>query len=196
MVSRFQSRQGGLQELQKIEGDLEVVIIRDIKSSKFRVFGPEDRFLPACEDLDQLLQEIQPCSTGHNAEHPRTTNAAEGDCAVCLCEADQALTLSCGHVYCTICFVNMCLVEASMFGDFSIKCVADKGNCKKAIPLLEIQHLLLSEIFENVLEASFASSCVDTKTSSATVQHPNALKSTALLNRKQASRQSSHGLKA
>ncbi|RYC89746.1 hypothetical protein BFJ63_vAg7404 [Fusarium oxysporum f. sp. narcissi] len=155
--SDFKADRGVYRRLQDIEQDLGVVIIRDIKSSKFRVFGPEDKFLPACEALDQLLQEIQPRSTGHNTEKSRTERAAEGDCAVCFCEADQALTTSCGHIYCTICFVNMCLVEASMIGDFSIKCIGDQGNCKKAIPLLEIQNLLLSEIFESVLEASFAS---------------------------------------
>ncbi|KAJ9427114.1 hypothetical protein QL093DRAFT_2631091 [Fusarium oxysporum] len=155
--SDFKADRGVYRRLQDIEQDLGVVIIRDIKSSKFRVFGPEDKFLPACEALDQLLQEIQPRSTGHNTEQSRTERATEGDCAVCFCEADQALTTSCGHIYCTICFVNMCLVEASMIGDFSIKCIGDQGNCKKAIPLLEIQNLLLSEIFESVLETSFAS---------------------------------------
>ncbi|KAF5706269.1 hypothetical protein FMUND_11700 [Fusarium mundagurra] len=153
----FKADRGAYRRLQEIEQGLGVVIIRDIKSSKFRVFGPEDKFVPACEALDQLLQELQPRTTGQNTEQSRTGKAAEGDCAVCFCEADQALAISCGHVYCTICFVNMCQVEASTIGDFSIKCIGDQGNCKKAIPLHEIQNLLLSEIFESVLEASFAS---------------------------------------
>ncbi|KAF5651177.1 hypothetical protein F25303_4171 [Fusarium sp. NRRL 25303] len=153
----FKADRGAYRRLQEIEQDLGVVIIRDIKSSKFRVFGPEDKFVPACETLDQLLQELQPRSKGQNSEPSRTERTAEGDCSVCFCEADQALATSCGHVYCTICFVNMCLVEASTIGDFSIKCIGDEGNCKKSIPLYEIQNLLPSEIFESVLEASFMS---------------------------------------
>ncbi|KAG4256021.1 hypothetical protein FPRO03_04969 [Fusarium proliferatum] len=153
----FKADRGAYRKLQEIERDLGVVIIRDIKSSKFRVFGPEDKFVPACETLDQLLQELQPRSKGKNSEPSKTERTAEGDCSVCFCEADQALATSCGHVYCTICFVNMCLVEASTIGDFSIKCIGDEGNCKKAIPLYEIQNLLLPEIFESVLEASFMS---------------------------------------
>ncbi|KAF5972904.1 hypothetical protein FBULB1_8525 [Fusarium bulbicola] len=153
----FKADRGAYWMLQKIERDLGVVIIRDIKSSKFRVFGPEDKFVPACEVLDRLLQELQPQSTRQNTVQSKTGQAAEGDCAVCFCEADQALATSCGHVYCTICFVNMCQVEASTIGEFSIKCIGDQGNCGKAMPLLEIQNLLLSEIFESVLDASFAS---------------------------------------
>ncbi|KAI1012005.1 hypothetical protein LB503_004438 [Fusarium chuoi] len=153
----FKADRGAYRRLQEIERDLGVVIIRDIKSSKFRVFGPEDKFVPACEALDQLLQEIEPRSKGQDNEPSKTKRTAEGDCSVCFCKADQALATSCGHVYCTICFVNMCLVEASMIGDFSIKCIGDEGNCKKAIPLYEMQNLLLSEIFESVSEASFAS---------------------------------------
>ncbi|KAF5690867.1 hypothetical protein FCIRC_598 [Fusarium circinatum] len=95
----FKADRGAYWMLQKIERDLGVVIIRDIKSSKFRVFGPEDKFVPACEVLDQLLQELQPKSTGHDTVQSKTGQAAEGDCA----------------------------------------------------------NLLLSEIFESVLEASFAS---------------------------------------
>ncbi|PNP82850.1 hypothetical protein FNYG_04081 [Fusarium nygamai] len=153
----FKADRGAYRRLQEIEQGLGVVIIRDIKSSKFRVFGPEDKIVPACEALDQLLQELEPRSTGHNTEQSQAKKATEGDCAVCFCEADQALATSCGHVYCTICFVNMCQVEASTIGDFSIKCIGDQGRCKKAVPLHEIQNLLLSEIFESVLEASFAS---------------------------------------
>ncbi|KAF5971442.1 hypothetical protein FCOIX_9863 [Fusarium coicis] len=153
----FKANRGAYRRLQEIEQGLGVVIIRDIKSSKFRVFGPEDKIVPACEALDQLLQELEPRSVAHNTEQSQTEEATEGDCAVCFCEADQPLATSCGHAYCTICFVNMCQVEASMIGDFSIKCIGDQGNCKKAIPLHEIQNLLLSEIFESVLEASFAS---------------------------------------
>ncbi|KAF5626187.1 hypothetical protein F52700_8904 [Fusarium sp. NRRL 52700] len=153
----FKADRGAYRRLQEIERDLGVVIIRDIKSSKFRVFGPEDKSVPACEALDRLLQELQPRSTEHDTEPSKTGKTAEGDCAVCFCEADQALAISCGHVYCTICFVNMSQVEASTIGDFSIKCIGEQGKCNKAIPLHEIQNLLLSEIFESVLEASFAS---------------------------------------
>ncbi|KAF5695217.1 hypothetical protein FDENT_521 [Fusarium denticulatum] len=105
----FKADRGAYRRLQEIEQGLGVVIIRDIKSSKFRVFGPEDKFVPACEALDQLLQELQPWATGHDTEQSQTEKTTEADCAVCFCEAHQPLATSCGHVYCTICFVNICV---------------------------------------------------------------------------------------
>ncbi|KAL9573248.1 hypothetical protein ACKAV7_002933 [Fusarium commune] len=48
----FKADRGTYRRLQDIEQDLGVVIIRDIKSSKFRVFVPEDKFVLACEALD------------------------------------------------------------------------------------------------------------------------------------------------
>ncbi|RBQ87199.1 hypothetical protein FVER53263_20733 [Fusarium verticillioides] len=46
-------------KLQKIERDLEVVIIRDIRASNFRAFGPEDRLAQAAEALKQLIDELK-----------------------------------------------------------------------------------------------------------------------------------------
>ncbi|KAF9767825.1 hypothetical protein IL306_014945 [Fusarium sp. DS 682] len=56
----FRADRRGFKRLQEIERELGVVIIRDIRSSNFRVFGPQDKFLLACEALHQLVEDIQP----------------------------------------------------------------------------------------------------------------------------------------
>jgi hypothetical protein len=40
--------------LKEIERDLGVVIVRDVRSSQFRVFGPEESYTPATESLHRL----------------------------------------------------------------------------------------------------------------------------------------------
>ncbi|KAF4951505.1 hypothetical protein FSARC_12899 [Fusarium sarcochroum] len=147
-------------KLRKIERDLDVVIIRDVRASNFRVFGPEDKFTAAAEALHQLIEQMG--SVNCIMSDKKTISLTEvqnpqTDCSVCFCEAEEALQTSCGHTYCSLCFVNMCQAEASTSGDFSIKCPGDSGGCKTTFQLCEIQKHLLSETFENILEASFAS---------------------------------------
>ncbi|KAF5672044.1 hypothetical protein FHETE_3916 [Fusarium heterosporum] len=145
-------------KLQKIERDLKVVIIRDVRASNFRAFGPEDQFRQAAEALHQLIEEIESGDQnnkkkGSSIEEQRL----ETDCPLCFDEAEDKLRTSCGHTYCSGCFFNMCEAEATKPGDFSICCVGDSGTCTKVFEISQIQQLLLSETFENILEASFAS---------------------------------------
>ncbi|CAG7556497.1 unnamed protein product [Fusarium equiseti] len=144
-------------KLQKIERDLGVVIICDIRASSFRAYGPEDRLVQAAEALQQLIDELK---AGEHAikkgVSPTKTQQLETDCPVCWGEAEEPLMTSCGHIYCSLCFFNMCQAEATNPGDFSISCLGDSENCGKIFQLSEIQTLLLSEAFENILEASFA----------------------------------------
>ncbi|KAJ4253907.1 hypothetical protein NW762_010305 [Fusarium torreyae] len=143
-------------KLRKIERDLDVVIIRNVRASNFRVFGQEDKFTPAAEALQHLIEDIRSANRSKTISPPRIKNP-ETDCVVCFCEPDDALQTSCGHVYCGLCFINMCQAEASTSGEFSIRCPGNVGNCNKVFELSEIQKHLLSEAFENILEASFAS---------------------------------------
>jgi RNA recognition motif-containing protein len=145
-------------KLQKIERDLGVVIIRDIRASFFRAYGPEDRLAQAAEALQQLIDELKAGDHAiKKAVSPTKTQQLEADCPVCFGEAEEPLKTSCGHIYCSLCFFNMCQAEATNPGDFSISCLGDSENCGKIFQISEIQTLLLSETFENILEASFAS---------------------------------------
>ncbi|KAF5532845.1 hypothetical protein FMEXI_12166 [Fusarium mexicanum] len=155
--SNLKINKNAYRKLQKIERDLEVVIIRDIRASNFRAFGPEDRLEQAAEALQQLIDELKAGDHAiKKAGSPVKTLRLETDCPVCFEEAEESLEISCGHIYCSPCFFNMCQAEASTSGDFSISCVGNSGNCRKILQISEIQTLLLSETFENILEASFA----------------------------------------
>ncbi|KAM0416779.1 hypothetical protein ACHAPD_005716 [Fusarium lateritium] len=156
--SNLKISKNAYRKLQKIEQDLEVVIIRDIRASNFRAFGPEDRLAQAADALQQLVNELKAGDHAmKKAAVPVKTKNLGTDCSVCFGEAEESLETSCGHIYCNICFVNMCQSGELRSGDFSIRCVGDSDNCKKILPISEIQTLLLSETLENILDASFAS---------------------------------------
>ncbi|KAF5539765.1 hypothetical protein FNAPI_10700, partial [Fusarium napiforme] len=145
-------------KLQKIERDLEIVIIRDIRASNFRAFGPEERVAQAAAALQQLIDELK--AGGHaikKAVSPVKRQQLETDCPICFDEAEESLRTSCGHTYCGLCFFQMCQAEASNPGNCSISCMGDSGKCRNVLEISEIQALILSETFENILEASFAS---------------------------------------
>ncbi|KAM0545828.1 hypothetical protein ACHAPJ_011155 [Fusarium lateritium] len=116
-------------KLRKIERDLEVVIIRDVRASNFRVFGQEDKSTPAAETLQHLIEEIECANRSKKTTSPPEIQNPDTDCVVCFCEPDEVLQTSCGHIYCGSCFVNMCQAEASTSGDFSIKCPGSSGAC-------------------------------------------------------------------
>ncbi|KAF4994808.1 hypothetical protein FGRMN_5542 [Fusarium graminum] len=95
-------------KLQKIERDLKVVIIHDVRASNFRAFGPEDQFTQAAEALHKLLEDIK--SGDHNDERtvPSTEEQRpETDCPVCFDQPEDALRIFCGHTYCSLCFFNI-----------------------------------------------------------------------------------------
>ncbi|KAJ4129058.1 hypothetical protein NW768_007589 [Fusarium equiseti] len=153
--SNLKISKSAYRKLRKIERDLEVVIIRDIRASNFRAFGPEDRLAQAAEALKQLIDELK--AGEHAITAAIESQRLETVCPACTDEAEEPLTTSCGHTYCTPCFFNMCQAGGSNSGDFSIRCIGDRENCRKILQISEIQTLLLSETFENILEASFAS---------------------------------------
>ncbi|KAL6786485.1 hypothetical protein J3E68DRAFT_215692 [Trichoderma sp. SZMC 28012] len=92
---------------------------------------------------------------------PRDADSVSGmECPTCFCEPDEPIRMSCDHVYCSDCFVQMCVAEMTADREFQICCPkADATGkiCKKAFSLSEIQEHLPSETFEDILEKSFES---------------------------------------
>lgn len=88
----------------------------------------------------------------------------EKTCPSCLCEAEDPIHTSCGHVYCSECFDNMCVAAMTGTGEFRISCIETIGDgdgivstCQRAFSLTELREQLPYERFEEVLRASFAS---------------------------------------
>ncbi|KAI5859778.1 hypothetical protein GGS23DRAFT_583590 [Durotheca rogersii] len=88
---------------------------------------------------------------------PAFTSSSEPQCAICWCEAEEPVRTSCGHFYCGACFVDTCLSGPLDSQDFCISCKGDEDRCKNAFALSELQEHLPSQVFEQMLEASFAS---------------------------------------
>ena len=79
------------------------------------------------------------------------------DCTICWTSAEDPVTLDCDHVYCLECFQSLCTSAGGSGGDFLISCQGEMGNCKKVVKLEEVKMHIPSTVFEEVLEASFAS---------------------------------------
>ncbi|RFU81474.1 hypothetical protein TARUN_739 [Trichoderma arundinaceum] len=90
-----------------------------------------------------------------------TVSSSEMECTTCLCEAEDPIRMSCDHIYCSDCFVQMCESEMTATREFRIRCVKETGSngkvCQKAFSVSEIQEHLPSETFEEVLEKSLES---------------------------------------
>ena len=82
---------------------------------------------------------------------------AETECSVCFTEAEEPIRTSCDHVYCSGCFTDLCQAQASTSTEFRISCVGGQDRCKGILAISELQELLSSAAFEDILEASFSS---------------------------------------
>lgn len=86
---------------------------------------------------------------------------SEMECPSCFCEAEDPIRMSCDHVYCSDCFIQMCEAEKTATREFRICCVKATNSsgtvCQRSFSLSEIQEHLPAEAFEAVLEKSFES---------------------------------------
>ncbi|VUC35655.1 unnamed protein product [Clonostachys rosea] len=208
----FKISRDSYKRLKTVEEELGVVIIRDVRTCQFRVFGDEAHQALATEALDRLIKDITSAMhyirLGREDQYLWAVNGglktlqsqlgrdkvvfdrksrciivqgSESDfadaklilaskskssgqrrngvaeCPICLSEADEPIRTSCNHTYCGLCFIDMCQAEASRPRDFCITCDGDSGECGQTFKLTEIRNLLLSETFEDILEASFQS---------------------------------------
>lgn len=209
---------GTYRKLKRIEARLGVVIIRDVRSSQFRVFGPEEKFAEAAAALHSLVQDTTAAPV-HRLEMTQSyqldwvahggvealraelgtdkvafdmtaevlaISGSERDvavakamitrgqteptrrklgfrpeslpeCPVCYCEVENPVRTPCGHVYCGLCFTNLCQAQSTSPKAFAIACIGGSDRCRQNIALPKMQELVLSETFEDVLAASFAS---------------------------------------
>ncbi|KAF4465450.1 hypothetical protein FALBO_7702 [Fusarium albosuccineum] len=152
--SDFKISKDVYKSVKKIEEDLGVVIIRNASLSQIRGFGPPEQFPGAAEALHRLIQNT--IASAPTTPMKKARNLAT-DCTICLTPAEEPLLTSCNHVYCGLCFVNMCEAEASKPKDFCITCEGNEGTCGKRLPIVEIHGLLMAETFEDILKASFSS---------------------------------------
>ncbi|TEY35476.1 hypothetical protein BOTCAL_0590g00090 [Botryotinia calthae] len=79
------------------------------------------------------------------------------DCVVCWGTADNPILTKCNHVYCIECFELSCSAASSNGKNFSINCHGNMGKCQVNFSLEELQEILSSKAFEDILAASFSS---------------------------------------
>ncbi|CAD6441535.1 58b70620-cdf0-46e4-89e1-1cdae8c87a01 [Sclerotinia trifoliorum] len=82
--------------------------------------------------------------------------AANESCAVCWEPPESPVLTKCKHVYCSECFELSCNAASSAGKDFSINCHGNMGKCQRTFSLEELQEILSSKAFEDILEASFS----------------------------------------
>ncbi|KAI6374635.1 hypothetical protein MCOR25_003100 [Pyricularia grisea] len=90
-----------------------------------------------------------------DAEIPAGEDQEETDCSVCWTPADDAVTTTCGHVYCTGCLADMSQSELTAATQYTLCCVGAANTCQAPLPLPELQSHISSTSFEDALEASF-----------------------------------------
>ena len=76
-------------------------------------------------------------------------NAGPVNCVVCMCEAEETITTSCGHSYCQECFESMCTTAASI----PVNCAS--SDCDQIFLLKELKSRLPSSAFTRLLEKAF-----------------------------------------
>lgn len=137
---------GGYKMIAATLGD-NIVTFDIISTPKRILIGGTDK------EYETALRMISKRESKHLSE----SAAANEDCVVCWGLADNPVITKCNHVYCTECFEHSCSAASSAGKDFSINCHGDMGKCKETFSLEELQEILSSKTFEDILEASFSS---------------------------------------
>jgi hypothetical protein len=71
-------------------------------------------------------------------------------CTICSCEAEQPVTLPCGHRYCSSCFADLCTSTTA-----PIRCLPGAEACETIIALPMLEASLCSTAFERMLRNAF-----------------------------------------
>ncbi|GAW12967.1 hypothetical protein ANO14919_023420 [Xylariales sp. No.14919] len=136
----------GLSLLKSVVGDTVVSVNVTSNPKKLIITGSDEEH---CETL-ALLQI-------HNISFAvKEARSGEESCSICFTPADGPVELGCGHTYCTDCFKALCRNSTAHGDAMSVACAGAEDQCKKAIPLREIQAHVDAPTFEQLLEASFS----------------------------------------
>lgn len=76
-----------------------------------------------------------------------------GSCCLCWVKAENARETSCGHVFCSDCFQDMCLsCTTATSAEQGVRCYGDFGKCSKVLSQSDIEDNLSSNALDQVLE--------------------------------------------
>ncbi|KAK0669096.1 hypothetical protein QBC41DRAFT_112607 [Cercophora samala] len=110
----------------------------------------------SAEDIKLAMDMVKARTerSGATATKPSTAE----DCSICWMEPENPIITSCNHTYCTDCFEQLC-VSATSSGkaDFILRCEGNSSKCQQAFSLHFLQERLSSQLFEDILKASFKS---------------------------------------
>jgi hypothetical protein len=142
----FACLNGGLQKVKEVFGN-ESVQVEISKTQRFVLFkGFHDEYEQALKILN-----VTPLDNSQRE--------GSGGCPVCFTFQENPLTLSCGHAYCTDCFINQCELSSDGTLVFPVACVARSGkqDCKKPINLMILRRVLPATTIEKLFKASLSS---------------------------------------
>ncbi|KIV78364.1 hypothetical protein PV11_10087 [Exophiala sideris] len=100
----------------------------------------------SAKDAQAAREMIEAVREDHDDGHldDRST-----ECPACLSMAENPIELSCGHCYCRDCFKDQCQAAA-----LPILCYGDDSECRKPVPLQELQEILSHKQYEALLTRS------------------------------------------
>jgi hypothetical protein len=137
---------GRFHEVKETFGD-ESIKIEILKKRRYVVFkGFNDEYEQAMKIL-----KVSPLDDSFRE--------GSGGCPVCFSFQENPLTLSCGHTYCTSCFVDQCEFSGESSLAFPVACVARTGDvdCKKSVDLNTLRTVLPAVTMEKLFSASLTS---------------------------------------
>lgn len=141
--------QGGLAQISKILGNGKASLKILPERKTIIVLGDSTAFRTANAILERPPQQERDVIG-------EPSDKAERVCAVCWTDpSDDEYKTSCGHLYCTTCFISQC-TSVGESGAFPICCLGDEGRCARLFGIKELEQVLSSNDFEGLLKASFA----------------------------------------
>jgi hypothetical protein len=95
-------------------------------------------------------------SAGRGTRQPPATATTSSECPVCFTPAENPVQTPCGHVYCGECFENSCVGAPASAAGLRVACMGDACACDTPLPLAFLHDHLASNVFDGLLDRSFA----------------------------------------
>ncbi|KAF9483016.1 hypothetical protein BDN70DRAFT_990656 [Pholiota conissans] len=138
----------GLGKLKELIGDDNVTV--NIASAPFRVTVKGG--VEATHHLQRLMDEARMIGALDEALPGDTDRET---CPICTDDVSNGEQLGCGHAYCSGCLSHF-LTSAVDNKNFPLACMGNGGACQVPFPIPSIRRFLPPQLFENLVEAAFA----------------------------------------
>lgn len=146
------------QDIKNLECSTGVAIRRFPISKEIRLYGTNSK-------VDRCRSALRTLADGPQSQRRESLvldkgSQANGDrpaCGLCQNNAEALLITSCQHSFCADCFEDFCRSIKARDSISILRCPGQAGSCSATFSLPELQRLLSSFAFQDVLTSSFSS---------------------------------------